>query len=70
MYDFKWDHTARTKLIAFEAHYLDRYNGGTVGMSFGENFLLMDIMPNTTSRKSEARENNNMTFYFEKIRFC
>ena len=39
-------------------------------MSFGENFLLMDIMPNTTSRKSESKENSNMTFYFEKIMFC
>ena len=39
-------------------------------MSFGENFLLMDITPNTRSRKSEAVQNNNLTFYFEKIRFC
>ena len=39
-------------------------------MSFGENFLLMDITPNSRSeRKSEAVKNNNLTFYFEKIMF-
>ena len=42
-------------------------------MSFGENFLLMDTLPNTRRKKVEkAADNNsdsqNMVFYIENIK--
>ena len=40
-------------------------------MSFGNNFLLMDVLPNTstTAKKVEKEANSDLTFYFENIRF-
>ena len=38
-------------------------------MSFGNNFLLMDVLPNTDSNKVEKRPNDDATFYFENVRF-
>ena len=69
MYDLKWENTATTKLISFESIYYDRYGGGYAAMSFGNNFLLMDVLPNTATKKVEAEANSDMTFYFENIRF-
>ena len=39
-------------------------------MSFGENFLLMDVEPTTYSKKVEKETNSNgMNFYFSNIKF-
>ena len=39
-------------------------------MSFGENFLLMDVKPTSYTKKVEKGVNNSMTFYIENIKFA